>query len=162
MFSGYIKLTVSRKSVLVFPNRFTCPARTLNVVILQCYFAEYSTDGIVLKSMPHEKVCSTLICPRPTKFLICSVIVAKYANFSSERRNLLRKSKVLNIPVKVKIQGSGISMAVRLLKLKFHDKISGQLRRQPETYRDKRLHFFPYISQHCIPADCTIQWRQWN
>ena len=39
-------------------------------------------------------------------------VVVKYANFYRERRNLLRKSKVLNIPVKVKIQGSRTSMSV--------------------------------------------------
>ena len=43
--------------------------------------------------------------------------VVKYANFCSERQNLLRKSKVLNITVKVKIQGSRTSMSV-LVKVK--------------------------------------------
>ena len=44
-------------------------------------------------------------------------VVVKYANFCSERRNLLRKSKVLNIAVKVKIQDSRISMSA-LFKVK--------------------------------------------
>ena len=33
MFSVYIKLVVYRKSVLVFPNRFTCPARKETVKV---------------------------------------------------------------------------------------------------------------------------------